>query len=290
MPTTKGFTGQYSDASTGLDYYGARYYDPTLGQFTSADTVGGLNRYGYVAGNPETATDPTGHRIWTGGFDSSVGNLCPPPPKLSGVSELATAAGVLKAARELQLKLSVTQKRLAVWEARVAYQDIKDAYRLAHGAGSIPHSVRRPGAKSVSDSNDDLNSKLEETEGDVYALNHGVGTALIGVGAGMDGALAGHQQWIEDDGKYGFVQHVLRAGVADIAHSLFSTAVAATGAAIGGFFGLVVGAAVGGIIGGVAGLIAGSTVAPGLGTVGGAMAGIDVGVETGGDIGLVGGG
>jgi RHS repeat-associated protein len=62
MPTSKGFTGQYSDASTGLDYYGARYYDPTLGQFTSADTVSdGLNRYGYVKGNPETATDPTGH-------------------------------------------------------------------------------------------------------------------------------------------------------------------------------------------------------------------------------------
>jgi RHS repeat-associated protein len=64
MPTTKGFTGQYSDAgSTGLDYYGARYYDVALGQFTSADTANaGLNRYGYVKGNPETYTDPTGHR------------------------------------------------------------------------------------------------------------------------------------------------------------------------------------------------------------------------------------
>jgi RHS repeat-associated protein len=72
MPTAKGFTGQYVDASTGLDYYGARYYDPALGQFMSADTIGGLNRYGYVAGNPETATDPTGHRLWTGGGDGSI--------------------------------------------------------------------------------------------------------------------------------------------------------------------------------------------------------------------------
>ncbi len=76
MPTSKGFTGQYSDASTGLDYYGARYYDPALGQFISADTVAdgtnGLNRYGYVKGNPETATDPTGHRLWTGGGDGSI--------------------------------------------------------------------------------------------------------------------------------------------------------------------------------------------------------------------------
>ena len=63
LPTDYGYTGQRADASTGLDYYGARYYDPTLGQFTSADTVlaGGLNRYSYVGGNPTTATDPSGH-------------------------------------------------------------------------------------------------------------------------------------------------------------------------------------------------------------------------------------
>src|SRR5262249_24292140 len=36
--------------------------DPSAQQFASADTVAdGLNRYGYVAGNPENATDPTGH-------------------------------------------------------------------------------------------------------------------------------------------------------------------------------------------------------------------------------------
>ena len=63
MPTSKGFTGQYGDpATTGRDYYGARYYDPLVGQFTSADTAGdGLNRYAYVHDDPETATDPTGH-------------------------------------------------------------------------------------------------------------------------------------------------------------------------------------------------------------------------------------
>jgi RHS repeat-associated protein len=61
MPTAKGFTGQQSDAAvSGLDYYVARYYDPALGQFTSADDQQGPNRYGYVTGNPETLTDPTG--------------------------------------------------------------------------------------------------------------------------------------------------------------------------------------------------------------------------------------
>ncbi|MDQ2903873.1 MAG: hypothetical protein M3Y81_10000 [Chloroflexota bacterium] len=63
MGTTKGFTGQYSDA-TGLDYYGARYYDPAVGIFLLADSVQGNaqgeNPYAYVGGNPETFSDPTG--------------------------------------------------------------------------------------------------------------------------------------------------------------------------------------------------------------------------------------
>ena len=68
LPTDEGYTGQRRDASTGLDYYGARYYDPTVGQFTSADTLlaGGLNRYGYVGGNPTTATDPSGQMLDSG--------------------------------------------------------------------------------------------------------------------------------------------------------------------------------------------------------------------------------
>src|SRR6185437_14550605 len=61
-PTSMGYTGQRADGTTGLDYYQARYYDPVAGQFASADTMAdGLNRYGYVGGNPETATDPSGH-------------------------------------------------------------------------------------------------------------------------------------------------------------------------------------------------------------------------------------
>ena len=63
MGTNKGFTGQYADA-TGLDYYNARYYDPVVGRFLSADTVQGnmqgMDPYDYVGGNPETLNDPTG--------------------------------------------------------------------------------------------------------------------------------------------------------------------------------------------------------------------------------------
>jgi RHS repeat-associated protein len=52
VPTDFGFTGQRRDASAGLMYYGARYYDSALGRFVSADTMvpsagnpQSLNRY-----------------------------------------------------------------------------------------------------------------------------------------------------------------------------------------------------------------------------------------------------
>jgi RHS repeat-associated protein len=64
LGTAKGFTGQYNDSLTGLDYYNARYYDPKAGVFLSADTVegNGVGRdpYACVGGNPETDSDPSG--------------------------------------------------------------------------------------------------------------------------------------------------------------------------------------------------------------------------------------
>jgi RHS repeat-associated protein len=62
------FTGQRNDATTGLYFYNARYYDPQLGRFTSADTVvpgpgdpQALNRYSYSRNNPIILVDPSGH-------------------------------------------------------------------------------------------------------------------------------------------------------------------------------------------------------------------------------------
>ncbi|MDQ2886971.1 MAG: polymorphic toxin-type HINT domain-containing protein [Chloroflexota bacterium] len=79
LSTNKGFTGQYNDGLTGLDYYHARYYDPTIGLFLSADTVQGnakgMDPYSYVGGNPETRTDPTGTRML--GPDGSLGWINP---------------------------------------------------------------------------------------------------------------------------------------------------------------------------------------------------------------------
>jgi RHS repeat-associated protein len=64
--TDKLFTGQRLDG-TGLYYYGARYYDASMGRFISADTIvqspgnpQTLNRYSYCLNNPLAYIDPTG--------------------------------------------------------------------------------------------------------------------------------------------------------------------------------------------------------------------------------------
>ena len=57
------FTGRESDPETGLYYYRARYYDPTIGRFISQDPIGfkaGPNFYDYVANNPVDFVDPRG--------------------------------------------------------------------------------------------------------------------------------------------------------------------------------------------------------------------------------------
>ena len=67
FPTDKLFTGQRLD-STGLYYYNARYYDPTIGRFISADiivpnqaTPQAFNRYSYCLNNPLEYIDPSGY-------------------------------------------------------------------------------------------------------------------------------------------------------------------------------------------------------------------------------------
>jgi RHS repeat-associated protein len=72
-PSEYTYTGQYSYTSDfGLMYYGARWFDPSLGRFTSPDTIipdqyNSLDwdRYTYTRNNPLIYTDPTGHNpVW----------------------------------------------------------------------------------------------------------------------------------------------------------------------------------------------------------------------------------
>jgi RHS repeat-associated protein len=67
LSTDQKFTGQGLDF-TGLDYYRARYYDPLIGCFISAETIApgpanlkSLNRSSDCFDNPLNYTDPNGN-------------------------------------------------------------------------------------------------------------------------------------------------------------------------------------------------------------------------------------
>lgn len=77
-----GFAGSPFDASTGLSYMGARYYDPVTGRFMGVDPVGfqegnvhSFNRYAYANNNPYRYIDPDGRQavelVWNRAFNTN---------------------------------------------------------------------------------------------------------------------------------------------------------------------------------------------------------------------------
>lgn len=63
VPNPISYTGREFDSETGLYYYRARYYDPSVGRFIAEDPIqfaGGMNFYSYVSNNPVEIRDPLG--------------------------------------------------------------------------------------------------------------------------------------------------------------------------------------------------------------------------------------
>jgi RHS repeat-associated protein len=81
------FQGRILESASGatdLYDFSARSYDPTLGAFTSFDSVSGsaqnpltLNRYLYANANPATLVDPDGHMACTGGYGGQCVDYAP---------------------------------------------------------------------------------------------------------------------------------------------------------------------------------------------------------------------
>ncbi|MBD3388145.1 MAG: hypothetical protein GF414_04310 [Candidatus Altiarchaeales archaeon] len=68
LPTDFGYTGQRENSYTQLVHMGARWYNPRLGRWLSADTIvpgptnpQSFNRYSYVYNSPLGYTDSSGH-------------------------------------------------------------------------------------------------------------------------------------------------------------------------------------------------------------------------------------
>ena len=84
LSVERGYTGQIKDEATGLSYYNARYYDPTLSRFISADSANDLaNRYSYVGGNPVMVSDPSGTMMWAGDGGGGGAMRTPYTPKFN---------------------------------------------------------------------------------------------------------------------------------------------------------------------------------------------------------------
>jgi RHS repeat-associated protein len=87
------YTGKPYDSTTGLYYYGARYYDDSIGRFVTEDSYQGdkndpltQNRYIYSRDNPEKYNGPSGHFM----HSSIIGESAPE----SEVTSVKCASGV----------------------------------------------------------------------------------------------------------------------------------------------------------------------------------------------------
>ncbi len=164
------FHGKAVDADTGLSYFGARYYDPTLGRFMGIDPVDfketnlhSFNRYGYGNNNPYKFVDPDGNSpvdvfflvydgaklvgaIYTGvgvgaaALDfalSAVGTASPIPGTGQFLKGLRGADHLIDAA---------SKGSLVIKEARGA-EEIKGVYQFAEGSaqyvGQSSNAIKR---------------------------------------------------------------------------------------------------------------------------------------------------
>lgn len=103
-----GFNGQRQDPVSGNSLLGNGYrsYSPLLMRFTAPDSwspfgMGGVNPYGYCAGDPVNRSDPSGHFSWQAALGIGMGIL-------GIVGALFTGGGSLIAAGSLEAALVST--------------------------------------------------------------------------------------------------------------------------------------------------------------------------------------
>ncbi|MCP4605256.1 MAG: RHS repeat-associated core domain-containing protein [Proteobacteria bacterium] len=147
------YTGKERDDSTGLYYYGARYYAPWLGRWLSADPAGpvdGLNLYQYVSGNPVRLNDPSGTEGVCGGIDDDCDASAdepyeeepePEPADTIGgdVDEdpglTATGKGASTKSNDIELIQNVTYSKTEDEEGNVA-EELEISWQIKDASGT----------------------------------------------------------------------------------------------------------------------------------------------------------
>ncbi|QGM46566.1 RHS repeat-associated core domain-containing protein [Methylocystis heyeri] len=98
------FPGQFADGETGLNYNGARDYDPTSGRYIESDPIGlggGVNTYVYAGNNPVSLIDPFGTSAdgpgFVSGVQSAFGDMFSSPQHYFGTTVPNAVGGILNA-------------------------------------------------------------------------------------------------------------------------------------------------------------------------------------------------
>ncbi|MBN2074631.1 MAG: RHS repeat-associated core domain-containing protein [Dehalococcoidales bacterium] len=214
MPTDRLFTGQHYD-DTGLYYYGARYYDPVIGRFISADTIvsnpakpQSFKRYSFCLNNPLKYIDPSGHAV---GFSSDVVTIVfdknmqyLDPWTLNGMSNVIRSDPDMFA-----LFYNWTQVSTIIGEATNYLIENDTLYTIKFGQTS-------GGGEYVSDSNTIIinNMYKNPTYGnDIVTNNHLeiiIGNTAHEIGHAICDTDKGENSILEESGNYQVQFHVLR--------------------------------------------------------------------------------
>ena len=89
------YCGEYYDTETGLVYLRARYYDPSIGRFTSVDPAkDGLNWYSYCDNNPVMRIDPKGEAWYHWAIGAAIVVACAAAVVLTAGGALAAVTAV----------------------------------------------------------------------------------------------------------------------------------------------------------------------------------------------------
>jgi RHS repeat-associated protein len=145
----------------GLLYKRNRYYDPKTGQFTQADPIrlaGGLNTYGFAAGDPVGNWDPCGACAWGIGPDAALGRCsetdlkqtsslsqeegaCPCLAWLARVAPVVAraipAAAAVTVASSRALRASMAARGIAPRAGHAAHHIVAGTHKRAQAARDV---------------------------------------------------------------------------------------------------------------------------------------------------------